>query len=111
MTDTFAALGARVRSLATTTGPCLVAVDGPSGAGKSVFAERLARALGGPPVIPMDDFASWDNLSGWWPRLEEQVLGPLLKGDGVTYQQRDWVQDPRAQLRVNGNPAVNVEGE
>jgi cytidylate kinase len=33
----------------------LVAIDGPGGAGKSVFAARLAKALGGVPVVEIDD--------------------------------------------------------
>jgi uridine kinase len=73
--------------------PGLVAVDGPSGAGKSTFAARLARALDA-PVVPMDDFVSWDDFAGWWPRLEEQVLAPYLAGRPVTYQRRDWTGDP-----------------
>jgi hypothetical protein len=36
----------------------LVAIGGPGGAGKSVFAERLARTLGGVQVVRTDNFAS-----------------------------------------------------
>lgn len=70
----------------------LVAVDGPGGAGKSTFARELA-ALAGAPIIEMDDFLSWLDLSDWWPRLEEQVLEPLLAGRDALYQQRDWTGD------------------
>jgi uridine kinase len=63
----------------------------------------------------MDDFVSWDNLAGWWPRLEEQVLSPLLAGQNVTYQQRDWTNDPRGhQLSawriLPWRPVVILEG-
>jgi uridine kinase len=68
----------------------LVAVDGPGGAGKSVFAEHVARALGGVPIVHTDDFASWDRPHQWWPRLEEQVLEPLERGETMRFQKYDW---------------------
>jgi uridine kinase len=68
-----------------------VAIDGPGGAGKSVFAQRLARHLGNAPVIHTDDFASWDNPVGWWSRLEDQVLGPIERGEWpVRFRAYDW---------------------
>jgi hypothetical protein len=36
---------------------------------------------------------SWDDVAGWWPRFERQVLVPLLSGQDATYQVRDWVGD------------------
>ena len=71
----------------------LVAIDGCAGSGKTSFAERLARHLGNAPVIPMDDFNSFDDLTGYWPRVEEQILEPLFKGRSFRYQKRDWVND------------------
>src|SRR6266540_4028528 len=69
----------------------LVAIDGPGGAGKSVFAQRLARHLGGAPVIHTDDFASWDNPVGWWSRLEDEVLGPIERGAWpLRFRAYDW---------------------
>lgn len=93
----------------------IVAIDGPSGAGKSTFARRLARALDGAPLIEVDDFVSWDNLDGWWPRLEDQVLGPLLAGGSAVYQQRDWENDPLGEglggwRTVPLAPVVILEG-
>lgn len=81
-----------------TAKPCahpvrLIAVDGGAGAGKTTFAGHLAVALGGPPVIPMDDFLAWDDLTEFWPRMEEQVLKPLFQGKDPRYQKRDWVND------------------
>jgi hypothetical protein len=71
----------------------LVAVDGFAGSGKSTFAASLAAVLGGAPVIPMDDFLAWDDLTEFWPRLEREVLEPLLAGGPVRYQKRDWLND------------------
>jgi SAM-dependent methyltransferase len=71
----------------------LIAVDGGAGAGKTTFAGHLAAALGGAPVIPLDDFIAFDDLTGFWARLEEQVLLPLFQSRDIRYQQRDWVGD------------------
>jgi uridine kinase len=67
----------------------IVGVDGPSGSGKSHLARALAGVLDA-PVIEMDDFVSWDDLAGWWPRFDAQVLTPLLRGEDAHYQARDW---------------------
>jgi hypothetical protein len=68
----------------------LVAIDGFGGAGKSVFAARLARALGGAPVIHTDDFATWDHQFDWWDRLEREALQPLADGRAAGFQATDW---------------------
>jgi uridine kinase len=67
----------------------IVGVDGPSGSGKSHLAHVLADALGA-PIIEIDDFVSWKDFAGWWPRFDAQVLTPLLRGDDAVYQARDW---------------------
>jgi uridine kinase len=89
----FKELASRIRER-----PCehplrLVAIDGGAGAGKTTFADLLAAELGGAPVIPMDDFNSWIDLEGWWPRFESQVLEPAFAGKDFRYQKRDWVND------------------
>jgi uridine kinase len=71
----------------------LVAVDGAAGSGKSTFARALADALGEVPLIPIDDFLAWDDLTEFWPRLEREVLAPLFAGRAIRYQQRDWLND------------------
>ena len=67
----------------------IVGVDGPSGSGKSHLARRLADVLKA-PIIEVDDFVSWDDFAGWWPRFDTQVLTPLLHGEDAHYQARDW---------------------
>jgi len=91
---TYQALAEEIRSRPAPVLPRLVAVDGPSGAGKTTFARNLASALGAAAVVEIDDFVSWGDFAGWWPRLEQQVLGPLLGGGNAVYQQRDWSGDP-----------------
>ena len=63
----------------------IIAVDGPSGAGKSTFAATL-----GPPIVPTDHFATWDDPVAWWPRLVEGVIRPLLRGEPGRYRRMDW---------------------
>jgi uridine kinase len=93
----------------------LVAVDGPAGAGKSTFARRLSLALGGAPVVSLDDFLAWGDLESWWPRFAGQVLSPLLAGRPATYQARDWSGDWHGDTlgtwrTVCPAPVVVVEG-
>jgi len=70
----------------------LIGVDGPQGSGKSTLATRIAARLDA-PLIEVDDFVSWVDLVGWWPRFEEQVLKPLLSGSDAHFQVRDWAND------------------
>lgn len=90
----------------------LVAIDGPGGAGKSVFAERLARPLGGAPVVHTDDFASWDNPIEWWSRLEDEVLGPIERGEWpVRFRAYDWeAQRPGEWREIQASAVILLEG-
>ena len=89
----------------------LVAIDGPGGAGKSTLAGRLAHAAHDAPVIHTDDFASADNPIDWWPRLLEQVIEPLVRGDAAVYQRYDWATDSLAEWHtVERAPIIIIEG-
>jgi uridine kinase len=93
----------------------LVAVDGAAGSGKSTFARSLAAALGGAPIVPIDDFLAWDDLTEFWPRLEREVLEPLFSGRTIRYQQRDWLNDNLGRglggfREVPSSDAVILEG-
>ena len=92
----------------------LVAVDGPSGSGKSTLARRLA-ARSHSPLIEIDDFVSWKNFAGWWPRFQTQVLIPLKAGSDAHYQARDWTNDEfgtslNGWKTVTWAPLVILEG-
>ena len=76
-----------------TAGVRIVGVDGPSGSGKSTLARRLAALVDGAVVVKIDDFVAWDDLTGWWPRFDAQVLQPLAAGRPARYQVRDWIHD------------------
>ena len=71
-------------------GRVVVAIDGLGGAGKSTLAIRVSRALDGTPIVHTDDFATSDCMLGWWPRMIEQVLGPLARGRPARYERYDW---------------------
>lgn len=88
----------------------IVAVDGPGGAGKSTLAGRLAAALGGIPVVPTDDFATWDEPLGWWPDFVESVLGPLASGARVRYSSSAWPGRPPAVVEFGPCTLAIVEG-
>jgi uridine kinase len=90
----------------------IVAIDGYGGSGKSTLARRLAAALDGAPMVPTDDFASWDDQFEWWPRLLEQVIAPLARGEIARYQRFDWTTRQLAEwIALPRKPAaVIIEG-
>jgi hypothetical protein len=111
LVETFAGLAVRIRAEPPRCGPVrLIAIDGPGGAGKSTFARRLASALGGMQIIHTDDFASWENPLNWWPRLEDQVLGPLEAGNPGRFQRYDWDRRELAEWHDVPVTDVIVEG-
>jgi hypothetical protein len=89
----------------------LVAVDGHAGSGKSTFAGLLAAALGRAPVLPLDSLATHEELFAWTGRLEEQVTGPLRRGEPARYRPYDWhTRCFGAPLVLPAAPVVLVEG-
>jgi len=89
----------------------IVAIDGHGGAGKSTLAEELAEELGGARIVRTDDFASWDVPLNWWPRLLEEVLEPLSRGQAARYQRSSWKAKEDAGLEeIAPAPFVVLEG-
>jgi hypothetical protein len=80
---------AEVMERTADSGMRIVGVDGPSGSGKSTLAARISARIGA-PLIQMDDFVSWVDLVGWWPRFEAQVLNPLLSGNDDGWKTVEW---------------------
>ncbi|MFD9006626.1 uridine kinase [Streptomyces sp. NPDC059582] len=84
-------LASRLRRLAPSCGPVrLIGIDGHAGSGKSTFAGQLADALGGAPVLHLDDIAGHDELFAWTGRLAAQVIEPLSRGETARYTPYDW---------------------
>jgi energy-coupling factor transporter ATP-binding protein EcfA2 len=104
------ALAERVCATPPRCGPTrLVCVDGPSGSGKSTLAARLAGALGGPPVLHMDDiYPGWDGLAAAVPLLYEQVVVPLMAGRPARYRRYDWHRGEFAEEHDLGTPPLLV---
>jgi uridine kinase len=84
-------LARRLRGLPPSVGPVrLVAVDGHAGSGKSTFAGLLAEALGGAPVLHLDDIATHEELFDWTGRMLREVIAPLQRGEAAAYRPYDW---------------------
>ncbi|MFF3786177.1 uridine kinase [Streptomyces sp. NPDC001933] len=105
-------LAGRLHALAPSCGPVrLIAVDGHAGSGKSTFAARLAAALGGAPVLHLDDIAAHDSFFTWTDRLREQVLVPLERGERARYAPYDWTARSFGTPRtLEPAPVVLIEG-
>ncbi|MBT2407283.1 hypothetical protein J7I97_35715 [Streptomyces sp. ISL-87] len=89
----------------------LIGIDGHAGSGKSTFAGRLAEALGGAPVLHLDDVATHDELFDWPDRLFAQVLEPLAAGRPAHWAPYDWVERRFGPERVlEPVPVLLVEG-
>ncbi|WP_330176826.1 hypothetical protein OG875_27015 [Streptomyces sp. NBC_01498] len=101
-----------LRALPPSCGPVrLVAVDGHAGSGKTTLAARLAAALGGAPVLRLDDLASHDAFFDWTDRLTDGVLEPLARGAGARYAPYDWtLRRFHAPRPVPPAPVVLIEG-
>ncbi|MFI1283364.1 uridine kinase [Streptomyces sp. NPDC020858] len=105
-------LARELAALPLSLGPVrLIAIDGHAGSGKSTFAGRLAGALGGAPVLHLDDVATHEELFGWEERLRAQVLEPLAAGRPAHWAPYDWVQRRFGPDRLlEPAPVLLVEG-
>ncbi|MCG7207983.1 uridine kinase family protein [Streptomyces arenae] len=105
-------LATALQGLPPSCGPVrLVAVDGHAGSGKTTFAGRLAAALGGAPVLHLDDIASHEELFDWTGRLLTQVIKPLGRGETAHYSPYDWRTRRFGPPRpLPAAPVVLVEG-
>ncbi|MFJ7149780.1 uridine kinase [Streptomyces sp. NPDC100445] len=105
-------LAARLRGLPPSLGPVrLIGVDGHAGSGKSTFAARLAQALGGAPVLHLDDIASHERLFDWADRFTAQVVEPFGRGEDAHLTPYDWrARAFGAPCPLPPAPVVLIEG-
>ncbi|MET7940964.1 hypothetical protein [Streptomyces sp. NPDC005302] len=105
-------LAARLRRLPPSCGPVrLVGVDGHAGSGKTTFAGELAAALGGAPVLHLDDVATHEELFAWTGRLLSQVIEPLRRGESARYAPYDWTSREFGPVHeLPAAPVVVLEG-
>ncbi|MFD9305898.1 uridine kinase [Streptomyces sp. NPDC060048] len=89
----------------------LIGIDGHAGSGKSTLAGLLARALGGAPVLHLDEVATHEELFDWEARLRAQVLEPLAAGRPAHWAPYDWTLRHFGPERVlEPAPVLLVEG-
>lgn len=105
-------LAARLRALPPSLGAVrLVALDGHAGSGKSTLADRLAAALGGAPVVRLDDLATHEEPFGWTGELTARVLEPLARGVSARYRVYDWERREFGRAAVvRPDPVVLLDG-
>ncbi|WP_049570555.1 uridine kinase family protein [Streptomyces sp. SBT349] len=110
--DGLAGLPARLRALPPSCGGTrLIGIDGHAGSGKSTLADRLSAALGGAPVVRLDDFATHDAFFGWTGPLTRLVLRPLAEGRPARYPVYDWERRAFSGTAVfEPAPVVLIEG-
>ena len=85
----------------------IILVDGRTGSGKTTFAAALQNRLfqkgeSAPRVIHMDDlYEGWDGLQAGVDYLIRQILSPLSRREGASWQEYDWAAiDPATPDRV-----------
>jgi uridine kinase len=102
----------RLRGVAPTGRPLVIAVDGRGGAGKSTLVERLRAVVPSSGVVHTDDVAWNHAYFDWGDLLVEHVLRPLHRGEAVEFRPRAWVEHDRSgAIRVPaGADVVWVEG-
>ncbi|TWP34823.1 hypothetical protein [Leekyejoonella antrihumi] len=90
----------------------IVGIDGRSGAGKTTTADLVATCLGSAQVVHMDDFyTGWHGLAQSVPRLAQDVLAPVCRGEHAGYRRYDWVTQAYAEsIRVLPGRFLVVEG-
>lgn len=85
----------------------IILVDGRTGSGKTTFAGELQNRLfqkgeSAPRVIHMDDlYEGWDGLQAGVDYLIRQILAPLARREGASWQEYDWTAtDPATPGKI-----------
>jgi uridine kinase len=96
----------------------IILIDGRTGSGKTTFAAQLQNRLfqkgeSAPRVIHMDDlYEGWDGLQAGVDYLIRQILNPLSRREGASWQEYDWAGGERSGSwrEFRGGTPVIIEG-
>jgi uridine kinase len=96
----------------------IVLIDGRTGSGKTTFAALLQNRLfqkgeSAPRVIHMDDlYEGWDGLQAGVDYLIRQILSPLSRREGASWQEYEWAAGERAGTwrEFRGGTPLIIEG-
>jgi uridine kinase len=96
----------------------IILVDGRTGSGKTTFAAALQNRLfqkgeSAPRVIHMDDlYEGWDGLQAGVDYLIRQILSPLGRREGASWQEYDWAAGERTGTwrEFRGGTPLIIEG-
>lgn len=108
-------IAGRVRASSPRVGATrVVCVDGPAGSGKTTLAGALAEALGGAPVVHLDDlYEGWSQELGATlaARVEAWLLIPWAAGLAGMHPRYDWGIGRYCEwVPVPAAPIVVIEG-
>jgi hypothetical protein len=93
--------------------PVIVAIDGRSNSGKTSLAARIGEAIPGAAVVHTDDIAWEHSRFGWADLLIDGILGPVHRGEAVSYRPPRWAEHGReGSIDVPaGCPMLIIEGD
>lgn len=92
--------------------PRIIAINGRSGSGKSTLARRLAAEIPHSALIATDDLCWWEPMFEWAHVPADHVLGPLHRGEAVSFTPPAWTEHGReGRIEVpEGTQTLILEG-
>jgi hypothetical protein len=90
----------------------VLAVDGRSSSGKTTLAARMLGTVAGAAVVHTDDIAWWHSRFGWADLLIDDILGPVHRGEQVSFRPPRWAEHGRGgSIDVPAScPLLIIEG-